>query len=384
MIIEPKVRGFICTTAHPDGCRENVKQQIEYVKSRGRMEGPSKVLVIGGSTGYGLASRIAAAFGCGAATLGIMFEKVATEKRTATPGWYNTMAFEGFAEEDGLYARTLNGDAFSMEMKEQTVQVIREDLGQIDMVIYSLAAPRRTMPDGTVYSSVLKTTNGIFTNKSLNLRNNQIEEASISPASQEETAATVKVMGGEDWMDWMRVLSRAGVLAPHFKTLAYSYIGPELTYPVYYEGTIGMAKQHLCETARKINQEIPGAEALVSVNKALVTQASSAIPIVPLYMAILYHVMKEKGLHEGCIQQMDRLFREKLAGQAETDGSGLIRLDDYEMREDVQSEVMRLWEVVNTENLRQCADLEGYWEDFYHMFGFGFENVDYTRDVPLT
>lgn len=383
MIVEPKVRGFICTTAHPEGCREHVRRQIAHVLGNGHMKGPERVLVIGASTGYGLASRIAAAFGCGAATLGVMFEKEGNGRRTATPGWYNTKAFEEFAEKDGLYAKTLNGDAFSAEMKQQVIQTIREDLGTVDMVIYSLAAPRRTTPDGVTYQSVLKTTEGVFTNKSLNLRTNEIEEASIEPATEEETEATVKVMGGEDWMDWMKALKEAGVLAEGAVTLAYSYIGPELTYPVYYEGTIGRAKKHLQKTAEKINREIEGVKAYISVNKALVTQASSAIPVVPLYMAILYHVMKEKGVHEGCVEQMDRLFREKLQDPVQTDEEGRIRMDDYEMREDVQDEVMRLWQLVNTENLEKYADLEGYWEDFYQMFGFRFDNIDYTKDVEI-
>ena len=383
MIVEPKVRGFICTTAHPEGCREHVRRQIAHVLGNGHMKGPERVLVIGASTGYGLASRIAAAFGCGAATLGVMFEKEGNGRRTATPGWYNTKAFEEFAEKDGLYARTLNGDAFSAEMKQQVIQTIREDLGTVEMVIYSLAAPRRTTPDGVTYQSVLKTTEGVFTNKSLNLRTNEIEEASIEPATEEETEATVKVMGGEDWMDWMKALKEAGVLTEGAVTLAYSYIGPELTYPVYYEGTIGRAKKHLQNTAEKINREIEGVKAYISVNKALVTQASSAIPVVPLYMAILYHVMKEKGVHEGCVEQMDRLFREKLQDPVQTDEEGRIRMDDYEMREDVQDEVMRLWQLVNTENLEKYADLEGYWEDFYQMFGFRFDNIDYTKDVEI-
>lgn len=386
MIIEPKVRDFICTTAHPKGCQEAVLRQIEYTKKQGTVNGPKKVLVIGASTGYGLASRIAAAYGCGASTLGIMFERPATEKRTATPGWYNTESFEEYAAQDGYYAKTINGDAFSTEIKEQTIAQIRADLGQVDMVIYSLAAPRRTTPDGTVYNSVLKTTSTDFTNKSLDLRTNTISEATIVPATEEETLATIKVMGGEDWLDWIEALTKAGVLAPNALTVAYSYIGPELTYPVYYQGTIGQAKQHLYDTAKEINNQFSadGIKAYVSVNKALVTQASSAIPIVPLYMAVMYKVMKEMSIHEGCIEQMNRLFHDRLSEECPaTDEFGRIRMDDYEMKPEVQSKIMELWEQINSDNVRDLADLDGYWEDFYHMFGFHFDNVDYSEDIAL-
>ena len=386
MIIEPKVRDFICTTAHPKGCQEAVARQIQFTKNAGPVQGPKKVLVIGSSTGYGLSTRITATYGCGAATLGIMFERPATERRTATPGYYNTQAFESMAAADGYYAKTINGDAFSKEIKEQTIAAIREDLGQVDMVIYSLAAPRRTMGDGTVYSSVLKTTSADFTNKTLDLRNNTIQEATIPPATQEEVEATIKVMGGEDWMDWICCLTEAGVLAEGAITVAYSYIGPELTYPVYYQGTIGMAKDHLYQTSKEINKNFADSHirAYISVNKALVTQASSAIPIVPLYMAVLYKVMKEKGTHEGCIQQINRLFRERLNCESPvTDELGRIRLDDYEMTADVQEKVMEYWEQIDSSNVARFADLNGYWEDFYHMFGFHFENVDYGEDIEL-
>jgi len=308
VIVEPKVKGFICITAHPEGCKENVKRQIEYTKKQGLVEGPKKVLVIGASTGYGLASRITAAFGCNAATIGVMFEKESNGKRTATPGWYNTKAFDEFAQDAGLYTKSINGDAFSEEIKEKVIETIKEDLGQVDMVIYSLAAPRRTVADGTTYNSTLKTVGAEFTNKSWNLTTNVIGEATIPPANQDEVTGTVKVMGGEDWKDWMKALSDAGVLAEHVFTMAYSYIGPELTYPVYKDGTIGMAKKHLQQTAKEINEQYgaKGIQAYISVNKALVTQASSAIPIVPLYFAVLYKVMKEKNLHEGCIEQITR------------------------------------------------------------------------------
>lgn len=386
MVVEPKVKGFICTTAHPNGCRENVKRQIEYIKKLGKNQAPKKVLVIGASTGYGLASRISVAFGGHADTLGVMFEKEASGKRTATPGFYNTKAFEEFAHEEGLYAKTINGDAFSREIKERVIQTIREDMGSVDLVIYSLAAPRRTMPDNTVYQSVLKTTGTVYTQKTLNLKDNTITQASIEPATKEEIFATEKVMGGEDWADWMEALSSAGVLSEHTITIAYSYIGPELTYPIYYNGTIGAAKKNLHAYADKINQnfEKNGVRAYICVNKGLVTQASSAIPVVPLYFAILYKVMKEKGLHEGCIEQMGRLFHDKLCGEDTiTDENGMIRMDDYEMREDVQEEVTDIWQKITTENVTELADIKGYWDDFYTMFGFGIDGVDYTEDVEV-
>lgn len=386
MVVKPKVKGFLCITAHPEGCRENVKRQIEYAKKCEKKECPKKVLVIGSSTGYGLASRISAAYIGGAATLGIMFEKESNGKRTATPGFYNTKAFEEFAAQDGLYAKTINGDAFSKEIKEETIKTIKEDLGKVDMVVYSLAAPRRTMADGTVYQSTLKTTGKDFTQKSWNVDTDIIAEATIPSANEEEVEATVKVMGGEDWIDWMDALKAADVLEDNAITVAYSYIGPELTYPIYYNGSIGMAKKHLFESSKKITEkyESDGIKAYVSVNKALVTQASSAIPIVPLYFAILYKVMKVKNIHEGCIEQMTRLFTDKLFVETPvTDEKGQIRLDDWEMREDVQKEVMDIWAQVTTENLRELTDVEGYWEDFYHMFGFRFDNVDYTQDVEI-
>ncbi len=385
MIIAPKVRDFLCLTAHPEGCRKNVEQQIEYVRSKGEIEGNAKkVLVIGCSTGYGLASRIVAAFGCGADTLGIMFEKPAKGKRTATPGWYNTAAFEEFAAKEGKYAKTINGDAFSQEVKDQTIEMIRQDFGKVDAVVYSLAAPRRTAPDGVTYNSVLKTTGEEFTNKNLNLKNNVIEMKSIPAATEEEIEATVKVMGGDDWKLWMEALSEAGVLSENAVTVAYSYIGPEITYPIYFEGTIGAAKKDLHKAAAQITEEFKdqGVKAYISVNKGLVTQASAAIPIVPLYMALLYKVMKEKGLHEGCIEQMERLFKDKkLLTEALTDENGWIRMDDWEMKDEVQEEVKRLWEIVDTDNIKEYGDIDGYWDDFYHMFGFREDGVDYDADV---
>ena len=386
MIIEPKVKGFICMTAHTEGCKENVARQIAYIKKLGKTEGPKKVLIIGASTGYGLASRIAVTYACDADTIGIMYEKPATERRTATPGWYNTAAFENFATKDGYYAKSINGDAFSKEIKDQAIALIKNELGKVDMVIYSLAAPRRTMQDGTVYTSTLKTVEGDFTNKSLNLNDSTITEATIGSATEEEVLSTVKVMGGEDWKDWITALMEADVLSDNAITLAYSYIGPKLTYPVYYNGTIGMAKQHLYNTSVEITKDFSskGIKAYISVNKALVTQASSAIPIVPLYFAILYKVMKENGNHEGCIEQMGRLFHEKLKpSQVVVDEENKIRLDDYEMQEDIQTKVMEIWNQINTENVSDLADLTGFWDDFYHMFGFRFDNIDYTKDIEI-
>lgn len=386
MVVEPKVKGFICITAHPTGCKENVRRQIEYAKKQEKKHCPKKVLVIGCSTGYGLASRISAAYIGGASTLGIMFEKESNGKRTATPGFYNTKAFEEFASKDGLYAKTINGDAFSKEIKEETIKTIKEDFGKVDMVVYSLAAPRRTMADGTVYQSTLKTTEKDFTEKSWNVDTGIVSQVTITSATDEEVEGTVKVMGGEDWMDWIDALKEADAIEDNAITVAYSYIGPELTYPVYNNGTIGMAKKHLLESSEKITKKYEGAgiKAYVSVNKALVTQASSAIPVVPLYFVILYKIMKDKNIHEGCIEQMARLFTEKLfVENIVTDEKGQIRLDDWEMREDVQNEVKEIWAQVTSDNIRELADVEGYWDDFYHMFGFKFDNVDYTQDVEI-
>lgn len=382
MIVKPKIRGFICTTAHPDGCREIVKSQIDYVKGKGKINGPKKVLVIGASMGYGLASRISAAYGCGAATIGVIFDKQGSGSKTASAGWYNTAAFEKYAHEDGLYAKTINGDAFSREIKDETIALIKKDLGKVDMIVYSLAAPRRTTSDGTVYSSVLKTTGGEFTNKTIDVKTGEVSEVTIPPATEQEIFATVKVMGGEDWKEWIGALKAADAVEDGAVTVAYSYIGPELTHPIYKDGSIGRAKAHLAETAKEITKSISGVTAYVSVNKALVTQSSSAIPIVPLYISILYKTMKEMNLHEGCIEQMQRMFAEKLyGGSVKTDDEGLVRMDDWEMRPDVQEKVSAAWEKIGSENLAEYSDLDGYRSDFNMLFGFDAEGVDYEADT---
>lgn len=384
MIVEPKVKGFICTTAHPAGCKESVRRQIAYCKEKGMVEGPKKVLVIGSSTGYGLASRIAVTYGYGADTIGVAFERESNGRRTATAGWYNTKAFEEFAKEDGYYAKSFNGDGFSEEMKNQLIETIRKDFGKVDMVVYSMAAPRRTMPDGTTVSSVLKTVGKELTNKTIDLRNNEIKDVTVPVANEEEIENTVKVMGGEDWEAWIQALVDADVLSDNAVTLAYSYIGPELTHAIYKEGSIGQAKKHLFDTSKKLTKEFEakGLKAYISVNKALVTQSSAAIPIVPLYISLLYKIMKKEGLHEGCIEQMNRLFIDKLPAK-ETDAEGYIRLDDWEMEDKVQNEITKLWDLVTTENIGELGDIEGYWEDFYHMFGFHYDNVDYSADVEI-
>lgn len=384
MIVQPKVRGFICTTAHPEGCRAIVKEQIDYVKAQPKTEGPKKVLVIGASMGYGLSSRIAAAYSCGAATLGVIFDRNGSEKRTGTAGWYNTAAFESFAKADGLYARTVNGDAYSKAVKNEVISIIKQDLGKVDMVVYSLAAPKRVLADGTVCSSVLKTTGAPYTNKTIDLKNRTISEVTIEPATEEEIGNTVKVMGGEDWRDWIEALQAADVLEKDAVTVAYSYIGPEITHPMYADGSIGRAKEHLYRTAQEINEQLLDVRAYVSVNKALVTQSSAAIPIVPLYISILYKVMKEKGVHEGCIEQMYRLFHDKLYGIAvRTDINGFIRMDDYEMQPEIQETVTKIWDTLSNENLEANADLNGYWEDFYRLFGFRAKGVDYDADTNV-
>ncbi len=380
MVIQPKVRGFICTTAHPEGCKAAVKEQIDFVKAQKHADGPQKVLVVGASMGYGLASRITAAYSFGAATIGVIFDKPASGNKTASSGWYNTAAFEEFALADGLYAKTVNGDANAKETKDFVIEMIKKDLGKVDLVVYSLAAPRRTTDDGVTYSSVLKTVGEPYTNKTIDLKNRVVSDITVPPATEEEVSATVKVMGGEDWKSWIDALKAADAIEDNAVTVAYSYIGPDITHPMYADGSIGKAKDHLFATSKEITAE--GIKAYISVNKALVTQSSAAIPIVPLYISILYKVMKANGVHEGCIQQMYRLMNQKLfAGDAVVDEENRIRLDDLEMQESIQNEVRQLWQDITTENLSSHADLDGYFKDFYQLFGFGVEGIDYSADT---
>jgi len=387
MIIEPRMRGFICLTAHPVGAAQSVKNQIEYVKSHGEIaNGPKKVLVVGASTGFGLASRITAAFGSNAATVGVFFEKEPAEGKTATPGWYNSAAFENEAHAAGLYAKSINGDAFSNEVKQKTIDIIKADLGQVDLVVYSLASPVRQHPvTGVLHRSVLKPIGGVFSNKTVDFHTGKVSEVTIQPAVEGDIENTVTVMGGEDWAMWIDALKEAGVLAEGATTVAYSYIGPSVTEAVYRKGTIGRAKDHLEATAFEISDKLKdiNGKAYVSVNKALVTQASSAIPVIPLYISLLYKTMKEMGLHEGTIEQIDRLYRERLytGGEVPVDEQGRIRIDDWEMRDDVQAKVSELWAKADTENLAEIGDLEGYRKDFYNLFGFEFAGVDYAADA---
>ena len=380
------MRGFICLTAHPKGCEQSVKNQIEYVKSKGTIDGAKKVLVIGASTGFGLASRITSAFGSNAATLGVFFEKPAAEGKTATPGWYNSAAFENEAHKAGLYAKSINGDAFSNEVKQEAIDIIKADLGQIDLIIYSLASPVRLDPaTGILHRSVLKPIGQTFTNKTVDFHTGKVSDISIEPCNEEDIANTVKVMGGEDWTLWIEALKKENLLAKGATTIAYSYIGPEVTEPVYRKGTIGRAKDHLEATAFTITDTLKDLDgkAYVSVNKALVTQASSAIPVIPLYISLLYKVMKKEGIHEGCIEQIQRLYQQRLytGNEVPTDDKGRIRIDDWEMRDDIQAQVSKLWKEATTENLEEIGDLEGYRKDFYNLFGFGFEKVDYLADT---
>lgn len=386
MIIKPRVRGFVCTTAHPQGCLKAVEEQISYVKHQGKFEGPKNVLVVGASTGYGLASRIVAAFGANAKTIGVFFERAPDETHTASPGWYNSAAFETIAHQEGGYAKSINGDAFSEEVKQATAKLIQEDLGQIDLLIYSLASPRRLHPvTKKAFSSVLKPIDQAFKSKTVDVLRGEIKEITIEPASIDEVENTISVMGGEDWSMWVDYLAQQKVLAKGFKTVAYSYIGPALTHAIYKCGTIGKAKDHLKKTADSLNQKLKviNGEAIVSVNKAVVTQASAAIPVVPLYISLLFRVMKQKGLHEGCIEQTYRLFKGPLYGSKSglVDSEGYVRLDDKEMQEDVQKQVAELWPLVSSENLTQLTDIEGYRDDFYRLFGFNFADVDYDADV---
>lgn len=386
MVIQPKIRGFICTNAHPVGCAKHVEEQIAHVHAQGRISnGPKNVLVIGASTGYGLASRICAAFGAGAATLGIFFEKEPSEGKTASAGWYNSAAFEAAADAKGLWNKHLNGDAFSDELKSQAIDLIKKEMGQIDLVVYSLAAPRRKDPvSGEIYSSVLKPIGQSYTSKNLNTTKRQIEDVSVEPASEEEIQSTIKVMGGEDWQRWLEQLHFAGVLANNCQTVAYTYIGKELTWPIYGKATIGRAKEDLDRAASEITtllHEVKG-QAYVASLKALVTQASSAIPIMPLYISLLYRVMKDQGTHEGCIEQIDGLFREGLyAEHPVLDDAGRLRRDDKELSDEVQNAVKSLWSQVSTQTIDSLTDYAGYHREFLRLFGFGYDEVDYTLDT---
>lgn len=386
MIISPRTRGFICLTAHPVGCEKNVLNQINYVKAQKKIDGPKKVLVIGASTGFGLASRISSAFGSGASTIGVFFEKPPSAGRTASAGWYNSATFEKTAHKEGLYAKSINGDAFSKEIKQQTLELIKKDLGQIDLVVYSLASPMRMHPEtGIRHKSVLKPIGGDFSNKTVDFHTGEVSEVSIEAGNQEDIDNTIAVMGGEDWSMWMDALQKENLLADKAQTVAYSYIGPSLTEAVYRKGTIGYAKDHLEETAFAISDKLKSinGKAFVSVNKALVTQASSAIPVIPLYISLLYKIMKEEGVHEGCIEQIQRLFSERMYNGKEVpiDEKGRIRIDDWEMRDDIQEKVAALWEKSDTESLGSIGDLKGYKTDFFNLFGFEIDGIDYDADV---
>ena len=387
MVIKPKVRGFICTNAHPVGCAAHVQEQIDYVKSKGAISGgPKRALIIGSSTGYGLASRITAAFGCGADTLGVFFEKPPTEKRTGSAGYYNTAAFHAAARKQGLVAEGINGDAFSDEVKAETISLLKDKFGPVDLVVYSLASPRRTDPrTGTTYTSALKPIGDAYTMKGVNTDTLEVDEITVEPATEEEIAHTVKVMGGEDWEWWIEALMGENLLAEGCKSTAYTYIGKEMTWPLYGHAAIGVAKKDLDRAAEAIDGKLKGTggECRVSVLKALVTQASSAIPIMPLYISILYKIMKADGSHEGCIQQIQGLFERQLysRGQRDLDEIGRLRMDGLELRDSVQEQVKDLWSRITTENLSELSDFEGYREEFLKLFGFGIAGVDYDADV---
>jgi enoyl-[acyl-carrier protein] reductase/trans-2-enoyl-CoA reductase (NAD+) len=386
MIIKPRVRGFLCITTHPAGCEANVKKQIDYVKSNGEIaNGPKRVLVIGASTGYGLSSRITAAFGSGASTLGIFFEKEGTEKKPGTAGWNNSAAFHKFAEGEGLYAKSINGDAFSDEIKQKAIDTIKADLGQVDLVVYSLAAPRRQHPvTGVVHNSTLKPIGGDTVQKGVNTDKEEIQDFHIEQATQEDIDNTVAVMGGEDWQMWIEALDEAGVLADGAKTTAYTYIGEKLTWDIYWHGTIGAAKKDLDKRVIDIRERLAakGGDARVSVLKAVVTQASAAIPAMPIYLALLFKVMKERGIHEGCIEQIDSLFRDSLYGaDPYLDDEGRLRADRKELDPEIQDAVAQLWDGISTDNLRDRSDFAGYKQEFLQLFGFEVDGVDYDADV---
>jgi len=388
MVIKPKVRGFVCVTAHPEGCAAHVQEQIDYVKAKGPIKnGPKKALVIGASTGYGLSSRITAAFGAQAATLGVFFERPSEEGRPATPGWYNTIALTRAARAAGLYAKNINGDAFSDDVKKQAIDLIKADLGQVDLIIYSLASPRRTHPKtGVVHKSVLKPIGTTYTNKTVDTDKGIVSDVTIEPATEAEVADTVAVMGGEDWEMWINALAEANVLAPGATSVSYSYIGPEVTWPIYKNGTIGIAKNDLERAGRRIDATLKShgyGRAFISVNKALVTQASSAIPVVPLYISILYKLMKAQGTHEGCIEQIQRLFATQMynGSALSFDDGGRVRIDDLEMKPDIQAAVTSIWPQLTTENLASLTDIAGYRKEFLKLFGFGLPGLDYEADV---
>ena len=386
MIIKPRVRGFLCITTHPEGCRENVSRQIRHVQSGGMIDGgPKRVLVLGASTGYGLASRITAAFGAGASTLGVFFEKPGTERKPGTAGWYNAAAFHSAADEAGLYAKSVNGDAFSDDVKARVIDLIKEDLGAIDLVVYSLAAPRRTHPKtGVVHTSTLKPIGADTVQKGVNTDKEEIQEYHLEAANQDEIDNTVAVMGGEDWQMWIEALDEAGVLAEGAKTTAYTYIGEKITWDIYWHGTIGAAKKDLDKRVVDIRERLAahGGDARVSVLKAVVTQASAAIPAMPIYLAILFKVMKARGDHEGCIEQVNRLFRDSLYGTAAgPDADGRLRADNLELNPEVQAEVAEIWEQINTDNLKTLSDFDGYRQEFLQLFGFEVDGVDYDADV---
>jgi len=389
MIIKPKIRGFICTTTHPTGCEANVREQVAYTKAQGQIKnGPKRVLVIGSSSGYGLSSRIAAAFGSGASTLGVFFEKPASERKTGTAGWYNAAAFEKVAKEEGLYAKSINGDAFSHEARAKTIELIKQDLGDIDMVVYSLASPVRKMPDtGEVIRSSLKPIGNPYRSTAIDTNKDVITEAEIEPATEQEVKDTTTVMGGEDWELWINALSDAGVLAEGCKTVAYSYIGTDITWPIYWHGALGKAKEDLDRAASDLNQKLQaaGGSANVAVLKSVVTQASSAIPVMPLYLAMVFKIMQAQGLHEGCMQQIHRMFSTQLfkddASAPALDETNRLRLDDWELRDEVQNACRELWPSVTTENLFEVTDYQLYKDEFLKLFGFGVEGIDYNADV---
>lgn len=392
MIVKPKVRNYICTTAHPVGCHEAVKRQIDYVRSAENQSelGPKRALIIGASTGYGLSTRIALAFGCGTETVGLSFERPSAGKRTASAGFYNNEAFMEEAQNAGIPAWNLNGDAFSKDMKTEVMNLLKNEVGPIDLLIYSLAAPRRTDENGTTWNSVIKPVGQAYEGKTLNLGDNSVGIASLEPATEDEIEATTKVMGGEDWAAWVDLLTEEGLFAPNAKTLAYSYIGPEITRAIYTDGSIGEAKKDLYRTSEALNtrhgSNPEGVRSFVAINKAVVTQSSAAIPSVGLYVALLFKRMKAEGTHEGCIEQMQRMITDKIyhgGNNVLVDNNGFIRMDDYEMDPAVQRDLSIRWEEVNTNNVRELADIDGYWSDFYELFGFGLSSVDYDKEVEI-